>query len=127
MEFNNADQMKAFMKKEADRLGISVTNAYSTYFARLLLERISKLSYDKLYVKGSFSLLAHMNTLIRPVTDIDIVSVEDHNYPILTLYQAMYDSNKDITFELLDIPKRTKTGIYKIHTRAQFGKIIQPI
>ena len=134
MEFDNAAQMKAFMKKEAARLGITVTNAYSTYFARLLLERISKLSYDKLYVKGSFSLLTHTNTLIRPVTDIDIVSVEAHNYPILTLYQAMYDSNKDkadkekdITFELTDIPKQKSTGIYKIKTKAQFDTIIQPI
>lgn len=126
--FENDAQLKAFLKKEANRLGISIENTYNTYFARLLLERISKLSYDKLYVKGSFSLYSHLNKLIRPVTDLDIVSTEDHHDPILTLYQAMYDSNDDnIVFELEDLPKKSRTGIYKIRLTANFGKIKHPI
>lgn len=127
MTFSNDDKLKAFLKSESNRLGISIGNTYNTYFSRLLLERISRLSYDKLYIKGSFSLLSNLNTMIRPVTDIDIVSNEYHNEPILTLYRAMYDSNDHIIYELADLPKITKTGIYKLHLVACFGKIKHPI
>lgn len=126
--FSNDEQLKSFLKKESNRLGISITNTYNTYFSRLLLERISKMSYDKLYVKGSFSELCHLDKMIRPVTDIDIVSTVYHNDPLLVLYQAMYDSNNDnIVYELTDLPKRTKTGIYKLSLTANFGKIKHPI
>ena len=127
MNFENDDKLKAFLKSESKRLGLSINNTYNTYFSRLLLERVSRLCYDKLYVKGSFSELAHLNTMIRPVTDIDLVSTEYHNDPLLILYQAMYDSNEDLYYELTDIPKKTKTGIYKIHITANFGKIKHPI
>lgn len=127
MQFSNDDKLKAFLKSESKRLGISIKNTYNTYFSKLLLERISRMSYDKLYVKGSFSELAHLNEMIRPVTDIDLVSTIYHNDPLLILYQAMYDTNGDLYYELTDIPKRTKTGIYKINIVANFGKIKHPI
>ena len=127
MDFENDDKLKAFLKSESKRLGVSINNTYNTYFSRLLLERVSRLCYDKLYVKGSFSELAHLGTMIRPVTDIDLVSTEYHNDPLLILYQAMYDSNEELYYELTDIPKRTRTGIYKIGITANFGKIKHPI
>ena len=127
MNFENDDKLKAFLKSESKRLGVSIHNTYNTYFSRLLLERVSRLCYDKLYVKGSFSELAHLGTMIRPVTDIDLVSTEYHNDPLLILYQAMYDSNEELYYELTDIPKRTRTGIYKIGITANFGKIKHPI
>ena len=126
MKFND-DKLKAFLKSESKRLKISITNTYNTYFSRILLERVSKYCYSELYVKGSFSELAHLDTMIRPVTDLDLVSTEYHNDPLLILYQAMYDTNDDLYFELIDIPKKTKTGIYKIRTCANFGKIKHPI
>ena len=127
MEFHNDEQLKAFLKKESKRLGVSITNTYNTFFSKLLLERISKTSYDELFVKGSFSELAHMNDMIRPITDIDLVSTKYHNDPLLILYQAMYDTNGNLFYELSDLPKRTKTGIYKINIVANFGKIKHPI
>ena len=127
MNFNSDEKLKSFLKNESKRLGISITNTYTTYFSRILLERISKISYKELYVKGSFSLITHLNQIIRPVTDIDLVSTEYHNNPLITLYQAMYDTNGDLFYELNDIPKQTSTGIYKIHTTAIFGKIKHPI
>lgn len=127
MNFENDGKLKAFLKKESKRLGISINNTYNTFFSRLLLERISKLCYSELYVKGSFSELSHLDTMIRPVTDIDLVSTIYHNDPLIILYRAMYDSNEELYFELTDIPKRTKTGIYKIHITANFGKIKHPI
>ena len=40
-DFSNDASMRAFLKAESNRLGISITNVYNTYFSRLLLERIS--------------------------------------------------------------------------------------
>lgn len=127
MEFSNDEQLKAFLKKESKRLGVSITNTYNTFFSKILLERISKTSYDRLFVKGSFSELAHLNGMIRPITDIDLVSTEYHNDPLVILYRAMYDTNGNLFYELTDLPKQTKTGIYKISIVANFGKIKHPI
>lgn len=127
MNFDSDEKLKSFLKKESNRLGISIKNTYSTYFSRVLLERISKMCYDELYVKGSMSELAHLHTMIRPITDLDLVSTKYHNDPLIILYEAMYNSNKDLYYELVDIPKQTRTGIYKIHITANFGKIKHPI
>ena len=131
--FRNDDQLKSYLKNEANRLGISSQNTYSTFFSRLLLERLSRESYDKLYVKGSFSLITHMPTngnyskLIRPVTDIDIVSTEYHNDPLIALYRAVYESNDDISYELTGLPIQSETGMWKLKVNANFGKIVHPI
>lgn len=127
MNFESDDKLKAFLKKESKRLGVSIGNTYTTYFSRLLLERISRVCYSELYVKGSMSEIAHLKQMIRPITDIDLVSTVYHNDPLVALYQAMYDTNGNLFYELTDIPKRTKTGIYKIHIVANFGKIKHPI
>ena len=127
MEFNNSNQLKSFLKSESKRLGISINNTYNTFFSTILLRRISEMSYNKLFVKGSFSELAHLNDMIRPITDIDLVSTEYHNDPLLILFRAMYDTNSNIFYELSDFPKKTRTGIYKINIIANFDKIKHPI
>ena len=127
MYFETDEKLKAFLKKESKKLNISIKNTYNTYFSKILLERVSNLCYDELYVKGSFSELAHLHEMIRPITDIDLVSTKYHNDPLIVLYQAMYDSNEDLYYELTNIPKQTKTGIYKINIVANFGKIKHPI
>ncbi len=127
MNFNNDAMLRSYLKSESKRLGISIKNTYNTFFSRILLERISKISYDELYVKGSFSNLCHLNYLSRPITDIDIVSTKYHREPILTLYKAMYDSNNELIFELNSLPKRTKTGIIKLSLSANYGRIKHPI
>jgi len=127
MEFRNDDQLRAFLKNESKRLGVTITNTYNTFFSKLLLERISKYSYDKLFVKGSFSELAHLNGMIRPITDLDLVSTMYHNDPLIFLFRAMYDTNEDIYYELADLPKKTRTGIYKLSMTANFGRMKHPI
>lgn len=115
MEFRNLDQNKAFMKKEAERLGISVGSAYSTYYSRMLLERLSNINYGHLVVKGSFSQYVHLNSLSRPVLDIDLSSEQDHHLPINLLYKAIYESEDGIvTFDVTSLPRQTKNGVYKI-------------
>ena len=103
MEFKNDDQLRAFLKNESKRLGVSITNTYNTFFTKLLLERLSKFSYDGLFVKGSFSELVHLNRMIRPITDLDLVSTQKHNDPLIFLFRAMeasLDAKNRIFFSL---------------------------
>ncbi len=124
MDFDNSDSLKAFLKAESKRLGISIQNTYNTYFARILLERINKWSND-IYVKGSFSEYAHIGNLVRPITDVDLVSLSGSDKSLEEIFGALYKENKKngVTFEITKDPYQTKTGIYKIPFVASFGKI----
>ena len=51
MELNNSEKLKAFLRKEMNRLNISSTNIYRTYFARKLLERISEYNDGEIILK----------------------------------------------------------------------------
>lgn len=42
-EFTNSDKLKSFLKKESNRLNISINNTYNTFFSRLLLQDISNI------------------------------------------------------------------------------------
>ncbi len=125
MNFDNSEQLKAFLRSESKRLGISIQNTYNTYFARVLLERINKWSNEEVFVKGSFSEYGHIGKLVRPITDLDLVSMSGSDKSMQVLFRALYKSNnpKDICFELSNAPYQTKTGIYKIPVIAMFGKI----
>lgn len=125
MIFTNSNQIKSYLKKESAQTGITIENCYNTFFARNLLQRISELSYGQLIVKGSFSQMVHLGKMIRPVTDIDLVSTTlDKNEALIILFRAMYtEDEKDITYDLVTHPKSTKTGIIKISTVAKFDKI----
>lgn len=115
MKFRNLDQNKAFIKNEAQRLGISVGAAYSTYYSRMLLERLASINYGNIVVKGSFSQYVHLNSLSRPVLDIDLSSSLDHHLPITLLYRAIYEAEEDVvTFDVNSLPRQTKNGVYKI-------------
>lgn len=129
MNFTNSNQIKSYLKKESEQTGISLVNCYNTFFARNLLQRISELSYGQLIVKGSFSQMVHLGKMIRPVTDIDLVSTTmDKNEALIVLFSAMYSENEnDIIYDLSTYPKTTKTGIIKIKTVAKFDKICHPM
>jgi hypothetical protein len=134
MNFSNIDQLKAFLKKEAIRLGISDSAAYSTYFNRILLERLASKCESSLVVKGSFSQYVHLQKLSRPVLDIDLSSGMNKDYPLSVLYKTIYESKSDhLSFDLSSLPKQTKNGVYKIPAVGIVSfpqdkkKIIQPI
>lgn len=134
MEFRNLDQFKAFMKKEAARLDISVNAAYSTYFSRKLLEKLSQINRGELVVKGSFSQYVHLNELSRPVLDIDLSSEESKDLPLEVLFRTIYDVEDEVvSYELQTPPHQTKNGVYKIPLIAKIQypdndkKIIVPI
>ena len=120
MEFKNLNQHKAFINSEAKRLGISPTAAYTTYYARMLLERMSEVNYGTLLVKGSFSQYVHLNSLSRPVLDIDLTSTYLNNIPLEVFYTAIYNSLDDVvTFDMSHIPRKTINGIYKMVINAK--------
>ena len=120
MEFKNLNQHKAFINSEAKRLGISPTAAYTTYYARMLLERMSEVNYGTLLVKGSFSQYVHLNSLSRPVLDIDLSSTYLNNIPLDVFYTAIYNSLDDVvTFDMSHIPRKTINGIYKMVINAK--------
>lgn len=128
--FSNSNQLKNYLKTESKKTGISILNCYNTFFARSLLSRLGKLSYGELIVKGSFSQMVHMNSMIRPVTDIDLISTtKDKNETLIMLWNALYEEHPEdgIHFDLTSLPKTTKTGIIKIPIFALFDKIKHPI
>ena len=115
MEFRNLDQEKAFMKKEAKRLEITHMAAYTTYYARKLLEKLALINNGTLVVKGSFSQYVHLGTLSRPVLDIDLSSTLSHQVPLEILFSAIYDTFSDkVSFDLATVPRQTKNGVYKL-------------
>ena len=128
-EFISDDSLKAFLKKESKRLGINISNVYSTYFSRLLLDKLSRYNNKEVIVKGSFAQFVHLQKFVRPITDIDLASVEGHHDPILVLLRAMCDSkNKEMVFNFRSKPyQKEDTGIYKIPLVVDFGKIHQPL
>lgn len=124
--FSNDAKLKSYLKKQSDITGISVENCYNTFFARSLLSRLGNLSYGELIVKGSFSQMVHVGEMIRPVTDIDLISTtKDKNETLIMLWKALYEENPEdgIHFDLTSLPKTTKTGIIKIPVVALFDKI----
>lgn len=120
--------MKSFLKSESERLGININNVYSTYFSRLLLERISIYDDREIIVKGSFAQFVHLKKFVRPITDVDLASVRGHHDPIITLVQAMSDSQNDmVSFGFRKKPYQKDTGIYKIPLVSTFEGIRQPV
>jgi len=124
--FLNSDQLKSYMKKMSEETGISIQNCYNTFFARSLLSRLGQVSYGELILKGSFSQMVHMGEMIRPVTDIDLISTtKDKNETLIMLFNAFYEEHPEdgIHFDLTSLPKTTRTGIIKIPIVAMFDKI----
>ena len=127
-QFRNGNQMKSFMKKEASRLNISITNTYTTFLSRLFLEKLSKYNSENLLIKGSAAETAYLGKLVRGITDVDIAVVGSFE-----IYKKFVDSiieNEQsgcIGFSILREPKRTYTGIYKTSLLTTFDKMKHPI
>lgn len=123
--FRNSEQFKAFIKKEAKRLNISIPNAYSTFLSRSFLEKLSKKDIDKsILVKGSSAETSYLGELVRGITDVDLASITSIklNIPVL---RKMINSEtiNDIKFSLNKKPSITKTGIYKFSYDADMDKV----
>lgn len=123
--FRNSDQFKAFIRKEAKRLNISVPNAYSTFISRSFLEKLSKKDkHNIILVKGSSAETAYLGGLVRGITDVDLASIKgiDLNVPVLRKIINKETIN-DIDFNLNKRISVTNTGIYKFTFDADMGKV----
>lgn len=127
-KFSNTNQFRSFMKKEADRLGISIQNAYTTYVSRLFLEKLSKYNNGMVLVKGSSAETAYLGRLVRGITDVDLAVLGpiEANLDLLKLF-VEDESISDFKFKLVREPKITSTGIYKMPFEASFDKTKQPL
>ena len=114
MNFKNSNQLKSFMKKEAERLGFSVSNAYSTFFARTFLQELSQYNTGAILIKGSSAETAYLGKLVRAIIDVDLAI--DGNYSEFNdvLDTVMTIAPRDnLSISLKKEPRRTPTGIYK--------------
>ncbi len=128
MQFYNQEKLKSYLRAEAIRLGINLPNTYNTFFARLLLERLAKVSGDKLLVCGSFSQLMHLESMIRPVTDVDLFSKVLSQNLVLDLFRkAFTGSIEDLYFVLKDNIVLSSTGMLSLKCDAHFGNIIHNV
>lgn len=115
MNYDNNNQIKAYMKKEASKLGLSAGATYSTYLSLLLLKRLSQISSRDIVIKGSFCQYVHLNSLSRPILDVDVTTRRYSDIPINKIYKAMYEfTDPCISFDMLKLPYKTKNGVYKI-------------
>ncbi len=122
MEFRNGNQLKAYLKKESIRLGVSINNTYNTFFARNLLEGISDLNYGNFVVKGSFSQLIHSGKLYRPVTDIDLSSNKGIS-ALNFLYEFLNEQNTFVTYQINRKPNVTSHGTHNFSVYCLFDGI----
>ena len=122
-QFRNTDQLRAYMKKEANRLGISIQNAYSTYISRLFLEKLSKYNNGMILVKGSSAETAYLGRLVRGITDVDLAVIGsiDANMDLIKTF-TQDETVSDFHFKLVREPKITQTGIHKMSFEAQLDK-----
>ncbi len=127
-EFRNCDQFKSFMKKEAKRLNINISNVYSTFISRCFLQRISKENTKEIIIKGSSAEIAYLGRLVRAITDVDIATFKNFEVNKELLNKIMNNNDNDIfNFKLVKDISRTQTGIYKISLEGNYEKISQPL
>lgn len=126
--FRNSDQFKSFMKKEAKRLNINISNVYSTFVARSFLQRISKQNTKDIIIKGSSAEIAYLGRLVRAITDVDIALFKNFDINKQLLSKIIDDNENDMfEFKLAKDVSRTKTGIYKLSLQGNYGRINQPL
>ena len=126
--FRNTDQLRSFMKKEAERLGISIQNAYTTYISRLFLENMSKYNNGCVLVKGSSAETAYLGKLVRGITDVDLAVLGPIEANIDLIYHMVNEKTREgFSFKLAKPPKVTPTGIYKMSFESSFDKTRQPL
>lgn len=127
-EFKNSNQMKSFMKKESERLNISISNVYHTFVARKILEKISKANNNLILVKGSSAETIYLGSLVRGITDVDLAGLPGIDVNNDFLINILLNNNDEqIKFSLKKKPIITNTGIHKYSTEASFDVMRQDL
>lgn len=127
VEFRNSNQMKAYMKKEAERLNMNIGGVYTTFVARNFLEKVSKMSDQEIMIKGSSAEIAYLGRLVRAITDVDLALFNDFELNAPLLFRIINNSDGLFKFKLNRSVHRTSTGIYKMSLKGEYGTISQPL
>ena len=128
MIFHNSMQLKAYLKRQQEKLHTSISGIYTTFFAKILLERICRLNREDIVVKGSLAEFIHLKKMVRSVTDVDLASKGNHHLPLLVINNAMcLEEDTNFVYDYRTSPYKTKTGICKIPLICGFDGIKQPL
>ena len=126
--FRDTNKLRSFMKREANRLGISIQNAYTTYMARLFLENLSRFNTGAVLIKGSGAETAYLGSLVRGITDVDLAVLGPIETGWGILSTAMNQKSlSGVAFKLTREARKTQTGIYKMAFSAELDKTKQPL
>lgn len=126
MYFKNANQLKHFLKKEALRLNINIPHIYNMFFARIFLERLCNENRGMFLVKGSFSQYVHLGKLVRPITDIDLITRGEASSIIKFMNNGLTGTD-DLSFKITDIADPTSNNVVKLRGKALFDNIVHPL
>ena len=124
--FKSSGQFINYMRREADRLEISVPNAIKTFIARELLQKISKWGNKKLLVKGSSAEIAYLGRVPRCITDIDLAALKGYRFQEDFVQKVILSNKYDGQFHFYftnKTPKRTNTGILQFTLAANFDDV----
>lgn len=102
MEFENGNKLKGYLNNESKRLNIHSNYAYTYYFIRRFLEKLTQNNAEKFVLKGSISQLTHTVKLTRAITDIDIVSPLDIIDSAYIIEKEINNKDIPINFRLKD-------------------------
>lgn len=127
VEFRNSNQMKSYMKKEAERLNMNIGGVYTTFVARNFLEKVSKMSDQEIMIKGSSAEIAYLGRLVRAITDVDLALFNDFDLNAPLLFRIINSNDGLFKFKLNRSVHRTPTGIYKMSLKGEYGTISQSL
>jgi len=75
-DLERGSQLKGYIQRETKEKGMHSNDAYTYYFCRDFLQRLYEMNGDTFVLKGSMSQFVNLNTLVRPITDIDMVTAD---------------------------------------------------
>lgn len=128
IQFRNSNQLKSFLKNESVRLNIGIPNTYNTYFSRTFLEAISYQNKGLFLVKGSFSQYVHIGKMVRPITDIDLVSERSNDDVVDFIIESInHLANNQFGFQINSVSKPSPNNVVEVKGQVNFDDIYHPI
>lgn len=126
--FKNDDSLRHYLKSQSSEVGISIKHAYDYFFGRNFLQKLSMLQEADILIKGSFVQFIHLGEMIRPTTDLDLISIKNHDKSIETLMKLIdLDFGDNIAYKLSTYAKNDDTGMIQMTFMSNYGRINHPV
>lgn len=112
--FQTGNQLKGYIQSESKTNNISSNSGYNYYFTREFLQKLYNLDRKRFVLKGSYSQFVNLGKIVRPITDIDIVTFDKFSLGQEQINTVINES-KEIKFKILsDFMTTNSTLNYKI-------------